>query len=231
MTTTRREFVLGSAALAVCRRLCKSRKRRQVPQVRKTELWFATPASRWMEALPLGNGRIGAMVYGGAATRTLRPHQKSTSSGRARRATTTLVLQRWSNSLASANSCSMASSQREANSASSIFSANPIPLARTSQWRPSNSLSMAIRQRMTIADRSVSTKLSHMSSTQTGISGSSASPSPQTPRTSSLKPCHLQQTGIHQLHRLVRQAHSPRRSNNYGQQSNRPEGERFRKPP
>ena len=28
-------------------------------------LWYNTPASEWMEALPLGNGRIGAMVYGG----------------------------------------------------------------------------------------------------------------------------------------------------------------------
>jgi alpha-L-fucosidase 2 len=29
------------------------------------ELWYTKPATRWMEALPLGNGRIGAMVYGG----------------------------------------------------------------------------------------------------------------------------------------------------------------------
>ena len=28
-------------------------------------LWYQAPASEWMEALPLGNGRIGAMVYGG----------------------------------------------------------------------------------------------------------------------------------------------------------------------
>jgi alpha-L-fucosidase 2 len=34
----------------------------------EAELWFARPASRWMEAVPLGNGRIGAMVYGGAST-------------------------------------------------------------------------------------------------------------------------------------------------------------------
>lgn len=29
------------------------------------ELWYNTPAKEWMEAVPLGNGRIGAMVYGG----------------------------------------------------------------------------------------------------------------------------------------------------------------------
>jgi alpha-L-fucosidase 2 len=29
------------------------------------KLWFDKPATRWEEALPLGNGRLGAMVYGG----------------------------------------------------------------------------------------------------------------------------------------------------------------------
>ena len=31
----------------------------------ETLLWFAQPASRWIDALPLGNGRLGAMVHGG----------------------------------------------------------------------------------------------------------------------------------------------------------------------
>ncbi len=30
-------------------------------------LWYKKPASAWKEALPLGNGRLGAMVYGGIA--------------------------------------------------------------------------------------------------------------------------------------------------------------------
>ncbi|MDT9726158.1 glycoside hydrolase family 95 protein [Xylanibacillus composti] len=30
------------------------------------KLWYSSPASAWEEALPLGNGRLGAMVYGGA---------------------------------------------------------------------------------------------------------------------------------------------------------------------
>jgi hypothetical protein len=30
-----------------------------------TILWFEQPAQRWEEALPLGNGRMGAMVFGG----------------------------------------------------------------------------------------------------------------------------------------------------------------------
>lgn len=28
-------------------------------------LWYAKPASQWVEALPIGNGRLGAMVFGG----------------------------------------------------------------------------------------------------------------------------------------------------------------------
>ena len=27
-------------------------------------LWYARPAEQWVEALPLGNGRLGAMVFG-----------------------------------------------------------------------------------------------------------------------------------------------------------------------
>lgn len=27
-------------------------------------LWYDKPAAHWVEALPLGNGRLGAMVYG-----------------------------------------------------------------------------------------------------------------------------------------------------------------------
>src|SRR6478735_12794990 len=30
-------------------------------------LWYPTPAERWVEALPVGNGRLGAMMFGGAA--------------------------------------------------------------------------------------------------------------------------------------------------------------------
>ena len=28
-------------------------------------MWYEQPAREWMEALPMGNGRLGAMVYGG----------------------------------------------------------------------------------------------------------------------------------------------------------------------
>jgi alpha-L-fucosidase 2 len=36
-------------------------------QANALKLWYDSPATQWVEALPLGNGRLGAMVYGGAA--------------------------------------------------------------------------------------------------------------------------------------------------------------------
>src|SRR6187200_2152491 len=34
---------------------------------RSQVLWYDTPATQWVEALPVGNGRLGAMVFGGVA--------------------------------------------------------------------------------------------------------------------------------------------------------------------
>ncbi len=31
------------------------------------KLWYTEPAKEWTQALPLGNGRLGAMVFGGTA--------------------------------------------------------------------------------------------------------------------------------------------------------------------
>ncbi len=35
------------------------------------KLWYAKPASKWVEALPIGNGRLGAMIHGGTASELL----------------------------------------------------------------------------------------------------------------------------------------------------------------
>ena len=35
------------------------------------KLWYKQPASCWKEALPLGNGRVGAMIYGIPAPKQL----------------------------------------------------------------------------------------------------------------------------------------------------------------
>ena len=36
-----------------------------ISQTQELKLWYNKPASKWTEALPIGNGRIGAMIFGG----------------------------------------------------------------------------------------------------------------------------------------------------------------------
>lgn len=33
------------------------------------KLWYTSPANGWVNALPIGNGRCGAMIYGGGGHR------------------------------------------------------------------------------------------------------------------------------------------------------------------
>ena len=44
-------------------------------------LWYDHPASHWVEALPLGNGRLGAMVYGGVESDTIQLNEDTFWSG------------------------------------------------------------------------------------------------------------------------------------------------------
>jgi alpha-L-fucosidase 2 len=44
-------------------------------------LWYPQPAAKWTEALPLGNGRIGAMVHGGVAREHLQLNEDTLTSG------------------------------------------------------------------------------------------------------------------------------------------------------
>ena len=36
-----------------------------VVHAQEHRLWYAQPAAGWLEALPIGNSHLGAMVYGG----------------------------------------------------------------------------------------------------------------------------------------------------------------------
>ena len=44
-------------------------------------LWYGRPAAVWTEALPLGNSRLGAMVYGGAACEELQLNEETVWAG------------------------------------------------------------------------------------------------------------------------------------------------------
>ncbi len=49
--------------------------------MRENRLWYRAPAADWNEALPLGNGRLGAMVYGGIGEERLQLNEESVWSG------------------------------------------------------------------------------------------------------------------------------------------------------
>src|SRR5262249_45905982 len=44
-------------------------------------LWFTQPAQEWVEALPVGSGRLGAMVFGGVAAERLQLNEDTLWSG------------------------------------------------------------------------------------------------------------------------------------------------------
>ena len=47
-------------------------------------LWYQNPASRWCEALPLGNGSLGAMVFGGTHEERIQLNEETVWSGKRR---------------------------------------------------------------------------------------------------------------------------------------------------
>ena len=59
----RREFLQVASVAALQARL--PRARRRGPEASELKLWYPSPASNWNEALPIGNGRFGGMIFGG----------------------------------------------------------------------------------------------------------------------------------------------------------------------
>ena len=49
---------------------------------RELKLWFRQPAEKWTAALPIGNGRIGAMVFGRVDTERIQFNEDTFWSGR-----------------------------------------------------------------------------------------------------------------------------------------------------
>ena len=45
------------------------------------KLWYEQPAHRWVEALPLGNGSMGAMVFGGVSSELIQLNEATLWSG------------------------------------------------------------------------------------------------------------------------------------------------------
>ena len=45
------------------------------------KLWYGQPATHWLEALPIGNSHLGAMIYGGTDTETIQLNEETFWSG------------------------------------------------------------------------------------------------------------------------------------------------------
>ena len=45
------------------------------------KLWYSKPASHWLEALPIGNSHLGAMVYGGTDIEQIQLNEETFWSG------------------------------------------------------------------------------------------------------------------------------------------------------
>ena len=49
----------------------------KISQSAPNELWYRQPASQWTAALPIGNGRIGAMIFGNPAQEHLQFNEET----------------------------------------------------------------------------------------------------------------------------------------------------------
>lgn len=63
---SRRDLLVGATALASALN-APATTAAKTPPHRDARLWYRQPAASWTEALPIGNGRLGAMIFGGVA--------------------------------------------------------------------------------------------------------------------------------------------------------------------
>ncbi|HTG37465.1 glycoside hydrolase family 95 protein, partial [Sphingomonas sp.] len=77
---TRRETMAAMAAGTMA--FAIDGRARTVDPRRRTTLWYRQPATEWTQALPVGNGRIAAMVFGGTAEERLQLNEGTLWAGR-----------------------------------------------------------------------------------------------------------------------------------------------------
>src|ERR1041385_2598314 len=88
--TSRREFLFKSLLASASLPLAFTRRRAaklwplaspEAAGSAELKLWYDRPAARWVEALPVGNGRLAAMVFGGTASERLQLNEDTLYAG------------------------------------------------------------------------------------------------------------------------------------------------------
>src|SRR5512136_1006788 len=81
----RREFIKAASIalpIVVARKTSGANSIQSFPsKLRRHVLWYDKPATQWVEALPVGNGRLGAMIFGGVATERLQLNEDTLHAG------------------------------------------------------------------------------------------------------------------------------------------------------
>ncbi len=78
---TRRFLLGGSAAAAAGLSAPAMATAAEAAKAHAHRLWYRQPAEKWTEALPVGNGRAGAMIFGGVARERLQLNEDTLWSG------------------------------------------------------------------------------------------------------------------------------------------------------
>ncbi|HEX4487979.1 MAG TPA: glycoside hydrolase family 95 protein [Terriglobales bacterium] len=81
---TRRDFIASMTAAAALPCFAATKPTSEKTAIPDTLLWYNRPASKWTEALPIGNGRLGAMVHGGSTQELLQLNEDTLWSGEPR---------------------------------------------------------------------------------------------------------------------------------------------------
>lgn len=75
-----RAIVLGLAAV-VCGQVAAAPGSAASPRDENLVLWYRQPAKQWVEALPIGNGRLGGMIHGGVEAERVELNDNTLYSG------------------------------------------------------------------------------------------------------------------------------------------------------
>ena len=73
--------LFGIVAITICS--CSGNKEKQtIPEIQEYKLWYEQPANQWVDALPVGNGRMGAMVFGDVYQERIQLNEESLWAGK-----------------------------------------------------------------------------------------------------------------------------------------------------